>query len=138
MTYQGKYPVCHSKMESFEFLAVILSLILSGTVGTSLSPCARELYILYICTVDNIMVLYVSLYLQLVFMPCLVQVQWSSLRPTQLPLMCVELATSPSGVSMMGWRMCSLWGGILDYRQHPMHPTSQDTLPSLAPPPIRR
>ena len=30
----------------------------------------------------------------------LVQVQWSSLRPTQLSLMCVELATSPSGVSM--------------------------------------
>ena len=30
-----------------------------------------------------------------------VQVQWSSLRPTQLPLMCVELVTSPSGVSMM-------------------------------------
>ena len=24
------------------------------------------------------------------------QVQWSSLRPTQLPLMCVELVTSPS------------------------------------------
>ena len=33
------------------------------------------------------------------------QVQWSSLRPTQLPLMCVELATSPSGVSMMVWRV---------------------------------
>ena len=39
--------------------------------------------------------------IQLVSMQCLVQVQWSSLRPTQLPLMCVELATSPSGVSMM-------------------------------------
>ena len=37
-------------------------------------------------------------------MQCLVlQVQWSSLRPThgQLPLMCVELATSPSGVSIV-------------------------------------
>ena len=30
-----------------------------------------------------------------------VQVQWSSLRPTQLPLMCVELETLPSGVNMM-------------------------------------
>ena len=39
---------------------------------------------------------------------CLVQVQWSSLRPTQLPLMCVELVASPSGVSMMVWRMCGL------------------------------
>ena len=34
-------------------------------------------------------------------MQLLVQVQWSSLRPIQLPLMCVELATSPSGVSVM-------------------------------------
>ena len=32
----------------------------------------------------------------LVSMKLLVQVQWSSLRLTQLPLMCVELATSPS------------------------------------------
>ena len=42
----------------------------------------------------------VSLPSQLVFMQWLVQVQWSSLRPTQLPLMYVELATSPLGVSM--------------------------------------
>ena len=48
----------------------------------------------------------VSLAIQLVFMQCLVQVQWSSLRPTHLPLMCVELATSPSGVSMMVWKEC--------------------------------
>ena len=34
-----------------------------------------------------------------------VQVQWSSLRPTQLPLMCVELATSLSGVSILVWGM---------------------------------
>ena len=31
-TGQGKYPVGHSKMESFKFLAV-MSWILSGTVG---------------------------------------------------------------------------------------------------------
>ena len=42
-----------------------------------------------------------------------VQVQWSSLRPTQLPLMCVELATSPSGVSMMVWGRCWEWRGSL-------------------------
>ena len=40
-----------------------------------------------------------------------VQVQWSSPRPTQLPLMCVELAISPSGVSMRAWRECHLWFG---------------------------
>ena len=67
------------------------------------------------------------------------QVQWSSLRPTQLPLMCVELATSPSGVSMMEWRMCQLCCGSLGMRQgQPTHPCSQDTLPSLVPPPTRR
>ena len=34
-TWHGKYPVnqSHSKMESFRFLAVILSWILSGTIG---------------------------------------------------------------------------------------------------------
>ena len=57
----------------------------------------------------------VSLPIQLVFMHCLMQVQWSSLRPTQLPLICVELATSPSGVSMVGWRMC--WLCTLDFKK---------------------
>ena len=78
----------------------------------------------------------------LVLMQWLVQVvkvQWSSLRPTQLPLMCVELATSPSGVSMMELWEWPLWCGSLGLRQgHSTHPSSQDTLPSLAPPPIRR
>ena len=52
----------------------------------------------------------------MLFMQCLVQVQWSSLRPTQLPLMCVELATSPSGVSMMGWR--EFWSAVAHWNSN--------------------
>ena len=90
-------------MESLRFLAVMLSTILSGTLG--------NLYDLYLMTSLTLMCLCLYFFwpitlLGVKFMKCLVQVQWSSLRPTQLPLMCVELATSPSGVSMVVWRMC--------------------------------
>ena len=47
--------------------------------------------------------------------------------------MCVE------GASMMVWRMYWVWCGSLRIsQQQQTHPASQDTLPSLAPPPIRR
>ena len=75
-----------------------------------------------------------------VFLQLLVTVQCSSLRPIQLPLTCVELATSPSGVSTMVWEKWCLCCGSLGLRlqQQSTHLPSQDTLPSLAPPPIRR
>ena len=63
--------------------------------------------------------------IQLVFMLLLfVQVRWSSLRPTQMPLMCVELVASPSGVNMRVCRMCFQCSGsvtaesILVYGTH--------------------
>ena len=59
----------------------------------------------------------VSLAIQVVFMQRIVEVQRSSLRPTQLPLMCVELATSPSGVSMVMWSGMGYW--ISDNSQPP-------------------
>ena len=89
-------------MEPLRFLAVMLSTIVPGTAVT------------YNDTTDiNVLVWGGYTFSGLShWCPCmqwLVQVQWSSLRPTQLPLMCVELATSPSGVSMMVWKE---WIGI--------------------------
>ena len=120
----------HKKMELLNFLAVsvMLSWVLTGTVGTICS--ILHLYITH-C-------LYAPISIQLVSCSIyLVQVQWSSIRPTQLPLMCVELATSPSGVSMVQ-QMVHVCPGVLMTCPMWTYPPSQDTLPSLAPPPIRR
>ena len=65
----------------------------------------------------------------------LVQLQFPSPRPTQLPLTCVELATSPSGASMVRLKessgvlvLCLIWK---------THQSSPDTLPYPTRPPIR-
>ena len=63
----------------------------------------------HIVTTINYLFYHVIVYVS----PLIVQALSPSLRPTQLPLMCAELATSPSGVSMMVWRMYRAWCGLL-------------------------
>ena len=85
----GKVPSePHNEMKYFKFLAVLLSLIMLREEGN-----------LHPMSIKPVVVM--SVPIRVLIPQCLMQVQWSSLRPTQPPLMCVELVTSPSGVSMM-------------------------------------
>ena len=90
-------------------------LIFKNAQKLYLAKCMYSFYCWYLHPVPRCLSCSLSCYsllpVQMFLMQWLVQVQWSSLRPTQLPLMCVELATSPSGVSMVVWRMCWLCCG---------------------------